>query len=187
MYYYYYYTPACSARGCLAFRHSLRLGTVHVVRCCLNQGSNLRYDKVMLYYPVKGHLPWNMQSMYVTCKNSVKHAFSDISYLIQLHWLLQLAASQSRWRCEHARFCVEVFYAPYINFHSFIHSSALLLAFPLPLCYNCVIIYWYFFREPIQEYSKQNPWLFIVGMWVQHWFEDGLLRYICHFWPDPNA
>ena len=26
------------------------------------------------------------------------------------------------WRCEHARFCVEVFYALYINFHSFIHS-----------------------------------------------------------------
>ena len=25
-------------------------------------------------------------------------------------------------RCEHARFCVEVFYALYINFHSFIHS-----------------------------------------------------------------
>ena len=23
------------------------------------------------------------------------------------------------WRCEHARFCVEVFYALYINFHSF--------------------------------------------------------------------
>ena len=27
------------------------------------------------------------------------------------------------WRCEHARFCVEVFYALYINFYSFIHSS----------------------------------------------------------------
>ena len=26
------------------------------------------------------------------------------------------------WRCEHARFCVEVFYALYINFHSFIHT-----------------------------------------------------------------
>ena len=26
------------------------------------------------------------------------------------------------WRREHARFCVEVFYALYINFHSFIHS-----------------------------------------------------------------
>ena len=24
------------------------------------------------------------------------------------------------WCCEHARFCVEVFYALYINFHSFI-------------------------------------------------------------------
>ena len=24
------------------------------------------------------------------------------------------------WHCEHARFCVEVFYALYINFHSFI-------------------------------------------------------------------
>ena len=27
------------------------------------------------------------------------------------------------WRCEHARFCVEVFYALYINFHSFIHGG----------------------------------------------------------------
>ena len=27
------------------------------------------------------------------------------------------------WRCEHARFCVEVFYALYINFHSFIITS----------------------------------------------------------------
>ena len=27
------------------------------------------------------------------------------------------------WRCEHARFCVEGFYALYINFHSFIHST----------------------------------------------------------------
>ena len=26
------------------------------------------------------------------------------------------------WRCEHARFYVEVFYALYINVHSFIHS-----------------------------------------------------------------
>ncbi len=29
------------------------------------------------------------------------------------------------WRCEHARFCVEGFYALYINFHSFIHSSSM--------------------------------------------------------------
>ena len=28
--------------------------------------------------------------------------------------------TQGFWRCEHARFCVEVFYALYINFHSFI-------------------------------------------------------------------
>ena len=27
------------------------------------------------------------------------------------------------WRCEHASFCVEVFYALYINFHSFIHDG----------------------------------------------------------------
>ena len=27
------------------------------------------------------------------------------------------------WRCERARFCVEVFYALYINFHSFIHYA----------------------------------------------------------------
>ena len=33
------------------------------------------------------------------------------------------------WHCEHARFCVEVFYALYINFHSFIHSYALLRQF----------------------------------------------------------
>ena len=26
------------------------------------------------------------------------------------------------WRCEYARFCVEGFYALYINFHSFIHN-----------------------------------------------------------------
>ena len=31
------------------------------------------------------------------------------------------------WRCEHARFCVEGFYALYINFHSFIHSLSLSL------------------------------------------------------------
>ena len=29
------------------------------------------------------------------------------------------------WRCEHARFCVEVFYALYINFHSFIQVMSL--------------------------------------------------------------
>ena len=28
------------------------------------------------------------------------------------------------WRCEHARFCVEVFYALYINFHSFIQPQS---------------------------------------------------------------
>ena len=28
------------------------------------------------------------------------------------------------WRCEHARFCVEGFYALYINFHSFIHQGS---------------------------------------------------------------
>ena len=27
------------------------------------------------------------------------------------------------WRCEHARFCVEVFHALYINFHSFINRD----------------------------------------------------------------
>ena len=27
------------------------------------------------------------------------------------------------WRCEHARFCVDVFYALYINLHSFIHTE----------------------------------------------------------------
>ena len=30
--------------------------------------------------------------------------------------------NERKWRCEHARFCVEVFYALYINFHSFIHE-----------------------------------------------------------------
>ena len=33
------------------------------------------------------------------------------------------------WRCEHARFCVEVFYALYINFHSFILVLGWLLLF----------------------------------------------------------
>ena len=33
------------------------------------------------------------------------------------------------WRCEHARFCVEVFYALYINFHSFIHSNIMCIMF----------------------------------------------------------
>ena len=31
------------------------------------------------------------------------------------------------WRCEHAKFCVEVFYALYINFHSYIQSLTLLI------------------------------------------------------------
>ena len=53
------------------------------------------------------------------------------------------------WRCEHARFCVEVFYALYKTFHSFIHmfqietlqgktwglSSAFILLLSLPLCF----------------------------------------------------
>ena len=36
-----------------------------------------------------------------------------------------LAYSVCIWRCEHSRFCVEGFYALYINFHSFIHSFTL--------------------------------------------------------------
>ena len=33
----------------------------------------------------------------------------------------------SRWHCEHTMFCVEVFYALCISFHSFMHGSFLLL------------------------------------------------------------
>ena len=32
-----------------------------------------------------------------------------------------MAVKYNIWRCEHARFCVEVFYVLYINFHSFTH------------------------------------------------------------------
>ena len=43
------------------------------------------------------------------------------------------------WRCEHARFCVEVFYALYINFHSSIHSFAgcMLIVYNIVM-YACV-------------------------------------------------
>ena len=37
------------------------------------------------------------------------------------------------WHCEHARFCVEVFYALYINFHSFIHATPCLIIYK-PVC-----------------------------------------------------
>ena len=49
------------------------------------------------------------------------------------------------WRCEHARFCVEVFYALYINFHSFIQTYACLFNVtyksrhiykPMHVCWN---------------------------------------------------
>ena len=33
--------------------------------------------------------------------------------------LRELTTNVCIWRCEHARFCVEAFYALYINFHSF--------------------------------------------------------------------
>ena len=42
------------------------------------------------------------------------------------------------WRCEHARFCVEVFYALYINFHSFIHSLLQQGSAPVLSCSNRV-------------------------------------------------
>ena len=41
------------------------------------------------------------------------------------------------WRCEHARFCVEVFYALYINFHSFIQVVALSMTIT-PRIMECV-------------------------------------------------
>ena len=41
------------------------------------------------------------------------------------------------WRCEHARFCVEGFYALYINFHSFIHSHILILC--IKKAENCIL------------------------------------------------
>ena len=49
------------------------------------------------------------------------------------------------WRCEHARFCVEGFYALYINFHSFIHSY---------LNRNCN----FQFREAIQNVTWSIPY-----------------------------
>ena len=41
------------------------------------------------------------------------------------------------WRCEQARFCVEGFYALYINFHSFIHSHILILC--IKKAENCIL------------------------------------------------
>ena len=44
------------------------------------------------------------------------------------------------WRCGHAKFCVEVFYALYINFHSFKiqHISNVSFLFFSPLTFkNC--------------------------------------------------
>ena len=43
------------------------------------------------------------------------------------------------WRCEHARFCVEVFYALYINFHSFIHSRETLSFRIVSIAFSTVI------------------------------------------------
>ena len=33
------------------------------------------------------------------------------------------ACTVCSWRCEHARFCAEVLYEPYVNFHLFISDS----------------------------------------------------------------
>ena len=54
----------------------------------------------------------------VNCKISRRH-FGAI-YSVHVQYVHNLFCS---WRCEHARFCVEKFYALYINFHSFIHST----------------------------------------------------------------
>ena len=46
------------------------------------------------------------------------------------------------WRCEHTRFCVEVFYALYINFHSFIYSLNRFLKNIIKIWYlNCILAF----------------------------------------------
>ena len=52
------------------------------------------------------------------------------------------------WRCEHARFCVEGFYALYINFHSFIiHSDTIIFFSIIPVVSVVTIVlcvaYWH--------------------------------------------
>ena len=41
------------------------------------------------------------------------------------------------WRCEHARFCVEVFYALYINFHSFIRVIIITIIYTERVLITC--------------------------------------------------
>ena len=70
------------------------------------------------------------------------------------------------WRCEHARFCVEVFYALYINFHSFIQLSQ--LSDSSPACISDLLTVYIpsrqlrllhshgYFVSPILKYKKQQ-------------------------------
>ena len=55
------------------------------------------------------------------------------------------------WRCEHARFCVEVFYALYINCHSIIHSF-----FSLSLSYA--------YKQHIYDTERSCPDLSLSGL-----------------------
>ena len=48
------------------------------------------------------------------------------------------------WHCEHARFCVDVFYVLYLNFHSFIHSIHLQT---LNITFLCRLNFLYSFKE----------------------------------------
>ena len=53
------------------------------------------------------------------------------------------------WRCEHARFCVEVFYALYINVHSFIQTLAYHSLIPLRKKINRKF-------DPLNQQRKRN-------------------------------
>ena len=65
-----------------------------------------------------------LQSKHIEIKKAglqlrVRSGFSIPKWVLSSgHWWAHVCI----WCCEHARFCVEVFYALYINFHSFIHS-----------------------------------------------------------------
>ena len=66
------------------------------------------------------------------------------------------------WRCEHARFCGEGFYMPYINFHSFIHTLAKVRE--LPVVTGFVSINQYFKSVHIEVIldTKINKYIIII-------------------------
>ena len=81
------------------------------------------------------------------------------------------------WCCEHARFCVEVFYALYnINFHSFIHY----LAETLNSCAHCQILCkpdGQHITAPLLVSSSLGPSIIVHDSWVhgkkQHFYQSG--------------